>query len=74
MEERKFAAKTLGVVRRGPLATRATWEILPIRMLRLLVEIEEAEKARTPLQSSVSGAAAGSDLTPARPFTSQDGA
>jgi hypothetical protein len=59
MEERKFAAKTLGVVRRGPLAMHATWEILPIRMLRLLVEIEEAEKARTPLRSSVSGAATG---------------
>ena len=48
MEQRKIAAKTLGLVRRGPMAMHVTWEILPIRMLRLLVQIEEAEKARTP--------------------------
>ena len=52
-----IAAKTLGLVRRGPLAMHATWEVQPIRMLRLLVEIEEAEKARAHLQSSVSGVA-----------------
>ena len=62
MEERKIAAKTLGLVRRGPLAMHATWEVLPIRMLRLLVEIEEAEKARAHLRSSVSGAAIGNEL------------
>ena len=62
MEQAKTTAKTLGVVRHGPLALRATWEILPVGMLRLLVEIEEAEKARTPLQSAP-GAADGSDLT-----------
>jgi hypothetical protein len=47
MEREKVNAKTLGVVRRGPLALHATWEILPVRMLRLLVEIEEAEKRRS---------------------------
>jgi hypothetical protein len=66
MEEMKIAANTFGVVRSGPLAMRAIWEILPIRMLRLLVEIEEAEKTHTPHQSSTSGMAAGSDLTRAR--------
>ena len=58
MEQKQGVAKTLGVVRRGPLALRATWEILPVRMLRLLVEIEEAEKAHTPPQSEAPATAA----------------
>jgi len=48
MDENRHAAKTLGLVKRGPLAMHATWEILPVRMLRLLVEIERAEKTRRP--------------------------
>jgi len=40
----EFAPKMFGV-RRGPLTMRPTWEVLPVRMLRLLVRIEEAEKA-----------------------------
>jgi hypothetical protein len=41
----KFAAKMFGV-KRGPLSMRLTWEILPAPMLRFLLEIAEAEKAR----------------------------
>jgi hypothetical protein len=63
MEQKKVAAKTLGVVRYGPLAMRATWEILPVRMLRLLLEIERAEKARASIRPSTP-AATRNDLTP----------
>ena len=41
----EFASKMFGV-RRGPLSMRPTWEVLPVRMLRLLLQIAEAEKIR----------------------------
>jgi hypothetical protein len=63
MEQTKTTAKTLGVVRHGPLALRATWEILPVRMLRLLVQIEEAEKATLVHSAAPSMAATETDLT-----------
>jgi hypothetical protein len=53
MEEMKITAKTLGVVMRGPLAMHATWEMLPIRMLRLLIEIEKAEKTSASSSASM---------------------
>ena len=51
----EFASKMFGV-RRGPLSMRPTWEVLPVRMLRLLLQIAEAERtatsnAETPLPS-----------------------
>ena len=50
MEQRHIAAKMFGVLKRGPLSMHPTWEVLSVRMLRLLVQIEEAEKARASYQ------------------------
>ena len=43
MEQRQIAAKMFGVTR-GILSMRPTWEVLPVRMLRLLLRIAEAER------------------------------